>query len=308
MAAYNVFESIEDTFTAPLENFISTGTANLASAMAAPLTAAVTLYVIITGILIMLGKIDTPLRDICLRVIKMGIILALVQESGTYQQFVTDLFFESLPREIISALGTGDTVSASTLDGLLSKVQETAVRIMNDAGWDTTMITYGIAGIMLIITGFITIAVSFVVTLYAKIALSLVLALGPVFIACAMFDSTRRMTEAWFAQVLNFVILQVLVVTLGSLLVDLIDQQVAQSSSVVDAMMILVSLGATFVASGYILYQLPGLASSLAGGGMALAYGQHAGSDAKNSSVARGAAAAGRGVANLVGKMRGKSG
>lgn len=297
MAAYNVFASIEDAFTEPLESFISTGTSNLASAMVAPLTAAVTLYVIITGILIMLGKIDTPIRDICIRVIKMGIIIALIRESGTYQQFVTGIFFDSLPREIISALGSGDTVSASTLDGLLTKVQETVVRIWSKAGWNETLITYSIAGFLLIIIAFFTLAISFVVTLYAKIALTLVLALGPVFIACAMFDATRRMTESWMAQVINFVILQVLVVTLGALLVDLIDSQIQETSGY-EVLMIPISLGATFVAAGYILYQLPGMASSLAGGGMALAYGQHAGSDASRGTV-------GRGVGYVAGKVKG---
>lgn len=300
MSAYTTFASLEDGFTAPLENFISSGSSNLASAVAGPLTLAVTLYVIITGILMMLGKIDTPIREIALRVIKLGIIIALVKESGTYQQFVTGIFFETLPNEITSALSSGSPMTGSSLDGLMSQVQQTATDIMKQAGWDFTIVTYGMAGLALIVIALISMAVSFVVTLYAKIALSLVLALGPVFIACALFDSTRRMTEAWFAQVINYVVLQVLVVALGSLLIDILDSQVAQATSLGDALMIPISLGATFVAAGYILYQLPQLAASLAGGGMSLAYGTLARNDARGSSVAQSAR-------YLAGKMRGGS-
>ncbi|MFD1488687.1 type IV secretion system protein [Ancylobacter vacuolatus] len=300
MSAYTTFASLEDGFTAPLENFISSGSSNLASAVAGPLTLAVTLYVIITGILMMLGKIDTPIREIALRVIKLGIIIALVKESGTYQQFVTGIFFETLPNEITSALSSGSPMTGSSLDGLMSQVQQTATDIMKQAGWDFTIVTYGMAGLALIVIALISMAVSFVVTLYAKIALSLVLALGPVFIACALFDSTRRMTEAWFAQVINYVVLQVLVVALGSLLIDILDSQVAQATSLGDALMIPISLGATFVAAGYILYQLPQLAASLAGGGMSLAYGTLARNDARGSTVAQSAR-------YLAGKMRGGS-
>lgn len=300
MSAYTTFASLEDGFTAPLENFISSGSSNLASAVAGPLTLAVTLYVIITGILMMLGKIDTPIREIALRVIKLGIIIALVKESGTYQQFVTGIFFETLPNEITSALSSGSPMTGSSLDGLMSQVQQTATDIMKQAGWDFTIVTYGMAGLALIVIALISMAVSFVVTLYAKIALSLVLALGPVFIACALFDSTRRMTEAWFAQVINYVVLQVLVVALGSLLIDILDSQVAQATSLGDALMIPISLGATFVAAGYILYQLPQLAASLAGGGMSLAYGTMARNDARGSTVAQSAR-------YLAGKMRGGS-
>lgn len=300
MSAYTTFASLEDGFTAPLEHFISSGSSNLASAVAGPLTLAVTLYVIITGILMMLGKIDTPIREIALRVIKLGIIIALVKESGTYQQFVTGIFFETLPNEITSALSSGSPMTGSSLDGLMSQVQQTATDIMKQAGWDFTIVTYGMAGLALIVIALISMAVSFVVTLYAKIALSLVLALGPVFIACALFDSTRRMTEAWFAQVINYVVLQVLVVALGSLLIDILDSQVAQATSLGDALMIPISLGATFVAAGYILYQLPQLAASLAGGGMSLAYGTLARNDARGSTVAQSAR-------YLAGKMRGGS-
>ncbi|MGE4409602.1 MAG: type IV secretion system protein [Sphingobium sp.] len=286
--AYTTFSDIEEAFTAPLSEFINSGASNIASAASQPLTVAVTLYVIITGVLLMLGRIDTPIREIAFRVIKIGFILALVQQASSYQQFVTGIFFETLPDEISSALSTGSAISASALDGLLTQVQEAATNIMQKAGWDWTMITYGMAALLLIVVAFIVLAVSFVVTLYAKIALSLVLALGPIFIACALYDATRRLTEAWMAQVLNFVVLQVLVVALGSLLVSILNTQVSEAASMNDALMIPLSLGATFVAAGYILYQLPGLASSLAGGGIALAYGNHAKADAANNTFVRG--------------------
>lgn len=304
MSGYTTFSSIENSFTAPLENFISTGSSNLASAVAGPLALAVTLYVIITGVLMMLGKIDTPIREITLRVVKLGIIVALIKESGTYQKFVTDIFFDTLPKEITSALSAGRPLNGSSLDGLMTQVQIITTDILRSSGWGFSIITSSLAAVAVIVIALISMAVSFVVTLYAKIALTLVLALGPVFIACALFESTRRMTEAWFAQVINFVILQVLVVTLGSLLIDILGQQITEAASYAEALMIPVSLGATFVAAGYILYQLPQLASALAGGGMSLAYGTLARNDALGSSVAQSSRYVARRLSAAVGRRK----
>ena len=43
---YQVFSFVDGQFKTPLENFISSGTSNIASWVSGPLTAALTLYVV----------------------------------------------------------------------------------------------------------------------------------------------------------------------------------------------------------------------------------------------------------------------
>jgi len=59
----------------------------------------------------------------------------------------------------------------------------------------------------LVIAGFGAV-VAYTVSLYAKVALATVLAVGPVLIALALFNSTKRFTESWLGQVVNYVVLQ----------------------------------------------------------------------------------------------------
>lgn len=296
---YQVFSFLDDQFKAPLENFISSGTSGIASWVTGPLTVALTLYVVIYGFLVLRGSIPEPIMEFAFRAMKLAIILMLVQNASNYQTYVTKVFFEDLPTEISGALNTGSAPSASAFDSLLDKGQKSANDIWAKGSWPVDVLT-GAAGLVVIVMTFVVAAIGYVVSLYARVALAIVLAIGPIFVALAMFQSTRRFTEAWIGQMANFVILQVLVIAVGSLLVTCLDATFATMDSYADVLMRPIALGAIALASLYVFYQLPGIASALAAGGASLTYGYGAARDAHDSTVARStrraARAIGRGI------------
>lgn len=292
---YQVFSFLDNQFKAPLENFISSGTSGIGSWVTGPLTVALTLYVIIYGFLVLRGSIQEPIMDFAFRAMKLAIILMLVQNASNYQTYVSKVFFEDMPTEISGALNTGSAPSASAFDSLLDKGQKSANDIWAKSAWPVDILT-GAAGLVVIVVTFIVAAIGYVVSLYARVALAIVLAIGPIFIALAMFQSTRRFTEAWIGQLVNFVILQVLVVAVGSLLVTCLDATFATMESYADVLMRPIALGAIALASLYVFYQLPGIASALAAGGASLTYGYGAARDAHESSLAWGASHAARAV------------
>ncbi|MET4690701.1 type IV secretion system protein [Sinorhizobium fredii] len=296
---YQVFAFVDGQFKAPLEDFIASGTSNIASWVTGPLTAALTLYVVLYGFLVIRGSVSEPIMDFAFRAMRLAIILVLVRNAGDYQTYVSSVFFEILPREISQALNLGAAPSASTFDGLLDKGQECAKEIWARASWPVDIVT-GIGGMLVIAASFVVAAIGYVVSLYARLALAIVLSIGPIFIALAMFRPTRRFTEAWIGQLANFVILQVLVVAIGSLLLTCIDTTFTAIETYSDLLMRPTALCAICLAALYVFYQLPGLASALAAGGASLTYGYGAARDAEASTIARlvsrSARAAGRGV------------
>ena len=126
MAGYTVFQTLEQRLTEPLNQFISSGAQGVASYVSAPLTTALTLYVIIYGFLIIRGTINDPLTEFAFRTLKLGVIVMLVRTAGDYQTYVVELFFHSIPNEIGSALNSGATTSASAFDALLDQGQAVA--------------------------------------------------------------------------------------------------------------------------------------------------------------------------------------
>ncbi|MBB3743042.1 MULTISPECIES: type IV secretion system protein [Rhizobium] len=304
---YQVFSFVDGQFKSPLESFISSGTSNIASWISGPLTAALTLYVVLYGYLVLRGSVQEPIVEFAFRAMKLAIIVMLVRNASEYQTYVTQIFFETLPREISQALNSGSAPSASTFDSLLDKGQKCAKDIWARATWPADIVN-GIGGMMAIGASFTVAAIGYIVSLYARLALAIVLAIGPIFVALAMFQSTRRFTESWIGQLANFVILQVLVVAIGSLLISCIDTTFTAVESYTDVMMRPVALCAICLAALYVFYQLPGIASALAAGGASLTYGYGAARDAHEGTLAwaasHGARAVGRGARSAGRRLR----
>lgn len=282
---YQVFSFVDGQFQTPLENFVSSGTSNIASWISGPLTAALTLYIVLYGYLVLRGSVQEPILEFAFRAIKLAIIITLVRNASDYQTYVTKIFFETLPHEISQALNAGTTPSASTFDSLLDKGQKCAHEIWSRASWPIDIVT-GLGGMLVIGASFLVAAIGYIVSLYARLALAIILAIGPIFIALAMFQSTRRFTESWIGQLVNFVILQVLVVAVGSLLITCIDTTFTVIEGYQDLLMRPIALCSICIVALYVFYQLPGIASALAAGGASLTYGYGSGRDARESTVA----------------------
>ena len=313
----NVFDSFLHQFEQPITTFVSTSVSNLASWVDGPLRVAVMLYVILYGFAVMRGAISEPIMEFAWRAMRIVVVVLLATNSATFQQYVSGLFFDSLPKEIGNALaGSGlNTNSGVPFDQLLSKGIDVANKIYDQAGL-TNIAPALIAAILLVFVA-CGAFLQFAILLYAKIGLGVVIALGPVFIALALFEATRPFAEAWLRQVANFVILLVLVVALVGLMLTTIsgfvDKYGANAGSTGEMLVAAVAISAVLGLAGYIALQLPTLAGGLAGGGASLASRLVTSTLMSNAAAAAGGAyvgarwSAGRGMAAMRSSRQGGS-
>ena len=273
--AIQVFDEFLKEFEQPITQFVSNAVQNVSSYVDAPLRVAVMLYVVIYGIAVMRGAIQEPILDFAWRSIRIVAVLLLATNAASYQQYVTGVFFDSLPKEISSAIAGGglDMKSGQPFDQMLNKGVEVATRIYEQAGI-TNIAPALIAAILLVFTavsGFL----QFAIMLYAKVGLALVLALGPIFISLMLFEATRTFGEAWTRQLANFVILHVLVVALIGLMLTtvghFVDKYGANATTGGQLIVGAVAISAVLGLAAYIALQLPEIAGALAGGGASLA-------------------------------------
>jgi type IV secretion system protein VirB6 len=109
----------------------------------------------------------------------------------------------------------------------------------------------------------------------SNIALAVLLALGPLFVAMLLFDSTRRLFSAWIAQLTNYALVTVLTVMVAALLLQVVKSYAAQTAArggailTVDALHMMLIAGLVLL----ILRQVMPIASSVAGGAALSSFG-----------------------------------
>src|SRR3546814_4940198 len=64
-------------------------------------------------------------------------------------------------------------------------------------------------------------AIGFAITIFAKVALAIIIALGPIFIALALFEPTRRFFHGWLGQTINYIVLLAVIIAVTTLITDL---------------------------------------------------------------------------------------
>ena len=267
----NVFQAIDAAFQQPAIQFLERTASGLCSALADPMRAALTLYVLWFGILVLRGAVQEPIPDALARILKASIITTLTLSYASYNDYVGNFFFDTLPREIAAVVGGGTPASPGRFDQLLTRTNVLVEEMWRDAGWSFGLIKAAVSSVVIYVTMGLLTAYGYFTWLFAKFALALVLGLGPVFIALGLFESTRGFAQAWLAQVVNYVILQILSIAVLAMMLTTLEGLLGTSKGAWDSTAATLGIvaGGTFCFG--VLWNLPAMAAALASGGSWLA-------------------------------------
>lgn len=246
--------------------FLGERTSSVIAEVAGPLRAALVLYVLLYGFAILRGSIAEPVMDFTVRSIKLALVYMLATTTA-YSSWVTEPLFRVLPDTLTQAIsGSGMPDVGAAFDQFFNRAAYLADKIAREA----SAIDFGpwILAAVVYVIGALAAALGFGVVLVAKVALALLVALGPIFIACALFEATRRFFFGWLAQAVNYLILFALIITVFQLILSLVGEQWGQIDGG-DPM----AGGLLFVALcllGSIFFlQTPAIAAGIAGGASA---------------------------------------
>jgi len=120
-----------------------------------------------------------------------------------------------------------------------------------------------------VLVGLLCLYTMFLIAL-SSIALAVLLALGPLFIAMLFFDTTRRFFEAWIAQLANYALITILTVLIAALLLQIVqsyaDQTAARGAAIVtvDALNMMLMSVLVFLLMRQVMPIASGLASGVA--------------------------------------------
>jgi type IV secretion system protein VirB6 len=252
-----------------LGTYIGSNTAALASVLEPAVVTLATLYVMAWGYLHLTGQIEEPFTAGLKRIITLAVILGVGLNLWLYNTVIVDTFYNAPAQLAAAVVGAGDPVG--TIDSIWESGGTVAgnlwVKGHTFSGWG-----YVIAGtVVWCLMGLLCVYAMFLIAL-ANIALAVLLALGPLFVAMLFFDTTKRMFAAWIAQLTNYGLITVLTVMVAALLLQLVETYASQTAARGSAILTMDALNMVLVAVlvFLILRQIMPIAAALSGG-MALA-------------------------------------
>jgi type IV secretion system protein VirB6 len=273
-----------------LNTYIGTNAALLATTLEPAIVTLATLYVMVWGYLQLSGRIEEPLGAGLRRLVLLAVVLGAALHLWLYNAVLVDTFYRA-PAELAGAIvGAPDPVA--TIDTIWSQGGAVAAYLWNNGGVFSGDFGFYVAGaIVWVLMGLLCVYCMFLIAL-ASIALAVLLALGPLFLALLLFDATRRFFEAWLAQLANYALITILTVLVAALLLQIVASYAAQTAARGAAIVTVDALNMVLVAAVVFLLmrQIMPIAAALAGGVSLSSFGMV--SRFVNWGLQRGAAAA----------------
>jgi type IV secretion system protein VirB6 len=249
-----------------LSTYIATNTARVASLLEPAIVAFATVYVMIWGYFLLTGKIEEPFVTGLKRIVTLAVVLGAALNLWLYNGLIVDTFFNAPGALAAGIIGAFDSVGI--VDNILFTGGDAASLLLQKGGLFEGDLSYYIAGFAVYaIVGLTAIYVMFLLAL-SKVALCILLALGPLFITLFLFESTKRFFEAWISQITNYALVTVLTVLVAALMMSLVTSAaqaaIARGGSIqiADAVRVCLAAGLTFL----IMRQVTPIASALASG------------------------------------------
>jgi len=251
-----------------LAAYIGASAARVATALEPAIVTLAVVYVMIWGYLQLMGRTDEPLVTGLKRLMTLAVILGVALHLWLYNELIVDTFFNAPGALAARVIGAFDSVGI--VDQIIFSGDDAATLLLQKGGLWNGDFSYYIAGFAVyLIVGLTAIYTIFLLTL-SRIALSVLLALGPLFIGLLLFDSTKRFFEAWMAQLANYAFITILTVLVAALMMTLISKAAQQAAiagggiQIAQAVRVCMAAGLTFLVMRQVMPMAAGLASGLA--------------------------------------------
>lgn len=180
------------------------------------LTILLTLYVAFFGVSLMLGRSNLGLRALVPRMVTIGVILAFATSWIAFRSVVWNLFIATpdyLATLLTRSDGSATLAFAGKLDVVFEAVQQASAGQENFEAFSPPGLMW--LGAILLLLGTVGILVT------ARIALALLVALGPIFVVMALFDGTRGLFAGWLKGLVMLALTPLFAVLGGSLMLEL---------------------------------------------------------------------------------------
>ena len=182
------------------------------------LTLALTLYIAFYAVGLLTGRTSLSVSSLTPRMMTLGIALTFATSWVAYQSVIWNLLVgapDQIASLLIGSQGSATSLFADRLDTIFAVVaQAAALTEANTSGLQqSTSLASGPD--LLWLSALLLLLGTVGVLLVARIALAAMLALGPIFIICGLFEGSRGLFEGWIKAAVLFALTPLLAVLIG---------------------------------------------------------------------------------------------
>ena len=248
-----------------LASYIGTNTARVAEALEPAIVTLATVYVMVWGYLHLTGRIDEPFVAGLKRLLTLAAVLGGAVHLWLYNSLIVDTFYQAPARLAAAVVGAPDPVAV--VDAIWNRGGAVAGYLFNNGGFFKDIGCYIAGATVWVLVGLLCVYTMFLIAL-SSIALAVLLALGPLFMALLLFEATRRYFEAWLAQLANYALITILTVLVAALLLQIVESYADQTAARGTAIVTVDALNMVLIAVLVFLLmrQVMPIAAALAGG------------------------------------------
>lgn len=200
----------------------------------------------------------------------------IVANTGNFNQWVGGVA-QQLPTDIGNALvgsvGGAQVSGGSLFDSVWNKAYAAGLVAYNAI--PDTWLGVGLCVAVVVYWGvaIATVAVAFLVYVISHVLTALVIAIGPLFIAAAIFPVSRFLFNGWLSALASAILAQVLVLVMLSLMFNIettelgkVTAQQGAGANVAGMLQTLLGVGALLLICALLTKQIPSIAMGIAGG------------------------------------------
>ena len=259
------FQTFWTWLNSELASYIGENTARVASILEPAVVTLGTVYVMIWGYLQLTGRIEEPFIAGVKRIATLAMILGVALHLWLYNTLLVDTFYNAPTEFAAAVVGASDPVQ--TIDAIWNAGGAVADQLFRDGGYWSHFGNTLAGMVVWLIVGLLCVYTMFLLAL-SSVALAVLLALGPLFVAFLLFDATRRFFEAWLAQLANYALITILTVMVAALMLHLVQSYAQQTEALgaairtVDAINMILATVLVFL----FVRQVMPIAAGLAGG------------------------------------------
>lgn len=288
-------QSISNEFTTPIVNFYASASGAITGYVMPIAWVILALGLLVWCYAIMVGKVQTPVMEWFTKLIYA--LLLLYAMSGAYLSWVANPLFtlgDNLSSAVSTATGGGGGTALNTMGNLFDSSVDVITSVFEAGTTAVEKLLFGTAvqlylwGALITVILFVLLGLVLVFYIFAKIGLSLVLAVGPFFLFGLISQHTRNYFYSWLNTALYFVFYQLMIVLFVQLFLGILGHYISDlqtaiggaSFSIIDGALNLIGLGNTAfnvtailapiviisVVMFFTLLQLPTLVSSMTSG------------------------------------------